>query len=232
VSELRAVVFDLDGTLLDHDAAALAGLRAWLPTVGARGDLEPYERTWFGMLDRYFPAARAGQITWAQNRELRMRDFAAETGLAILDPVVEARTYVEAYQGNWTAFPDAVGAVRQVANAGFVVGVLTNGEHEQQGAKLRAIGLAHLVDVMIASSTIQAGKPEVIAYQAVCARLAVDLPDAVMVGDNYDLDVLGARAAGMRAIHLDRAGGHPSPDDERVRSLADLRTALAVRVGG
>jgi putative hydrolase of the HAD superfamily len=43
-----------------------------------------------------------------------------------------------------------------------------------------------------------------------------------MVGDNYEIDILGARAAGLSAIHLDRSARHPGPDRERISTLNDL----------
>jgi putative hydrolase of the HAD superfamily len=44
-----------------------------------------------------------------------------------------------------------------------------------------------------------------------------------MVGDNYDLDVLGARAAGLQAIHLDRKRAETRPERSRITSLHELK---------
>jgi putative hydrolase of the HAD superfamily len=45
-----------------------------------------------------------------------------------------------------------------------------------------------------------------------------------MVGDNYELDVLAARAAGLSAIHLDRSADRSEPAGDRISTLHDLLT--------
>ena len=76
---------------------------------------------------------------------------------------------------------------------------------------------------MFASSQLPAVKPDRRAYIEAC-RLHVDPAHALMVGDNYELDVLAARAAGPSAIHLDRFADRPEPTGDRISTLHDLLT--------
>jgi putative hydrolase of the HAD superfamily len=115
--------------------------------------------------------------------------------------------FLECYQQSWEAFPDARTALEVAQSNGWRIGVLTNGSTLQQNAKLTAIGLAELVDVVSTSEALGFSKPAREAYQLTCEALGTDPAETLMIGDNLDLDVLGARAAGLSAEHLDRAAG-------------------------
>lgn len=84
--------------------------------------------------------------------------------------------------------------------------MVTNGQAGQQQAKLVATGLADVCGPVLASTRLGVAKPDPRAYAAACARMSVAPARALMVGDNYELDVVAARAAGLRAVHLDRDG--------------------------
>lgn len=120
------------------------------------------------------------------------------------------------------AFGDAAPALRRVAAAGLRTAVLTNGDQAQQTAKLAKIGLLDLCGPVFASSGLPAAKPDRRAYLTACDRLGVGPAEALMVGDNYELDVAAARAAGLPAIHLARAAGSPGSGHGQISTLHDL----------
>ncbi len=127
--------------------------------------------------------------------------------------------YLAAYTSAWQAYDDAVPTLERVRDAGLAVAVLTNGDKAQQTAKLRATGLLDLCGPVLASSALPAAKPSRVAYDAVCDVLGLSPAQLLMVGDNLEVDVLGARAAGFRAVHLDRS--RPTGPDS-IETLHDL----------
>ena len=100
------------------------------------------------------------------------------------------------------------------------LGVLTNGVPEWQFGKLEAEGIADRFDATVASYEAGAHKPEQAVFDLAEDRLPAD--GYVMVGDDYEADVLGARDAGWQAVHLDRAA-----EGVRVGSERDLDALLA-----
>jgi putative hydrolase of the HAD superfamily len=223
---LAVVLFDLDGTLVDHHAATKAALHAWLPGYGlTRADIDALEPTWASVEQRHHGAWEAGLVSFTEQRRGRLRDFLPVIGQDVPEDRLDAvfAEYLACYQASWTAFDDAAPALARVAAAGLRTAILTNGDQAQQTAKLAATGLLDWCGPVFASSHLPAAKPDPRAYDHVCRRLGVKPDQVLMVGDNYDFDVLAARAAGLSAVHLARSAGQAAPAEDSITTLHELR---------
>jgi len=207
---MKAVVFDLDDTLFDHTTSATNAVRGWVTELGVAPTDELIAQ-WFEIERRCFDDWLAGTLTHQGQRRARLGEFLPLLGQPVpssedaQDKAFEL--FLAWYRRNWAAFDDARPALEVARSNGWRIGVLTNGSTPQQNAKLEQIGLAELVDVVCTSQSLGYGKPAVQAYQLTCEALGVEPAETLMIGDNLDLDVLGARAAGLAAAHLDRAAG-------------------------
>jgi putative hydrolase of the HAD superfamily len=207
---VKAVVFDLDNTLFDHTGSATLALRSWVTDLGVL-PTDALVAEWFVIEDRVYPRWLSGELTHQGQRRARLYEFLPLIGHPV--PPTEAAQdeffegYLRHYRAHWIAYPDARPALEVARGNGWRIGVLTNGSTVQQNAKLQAIGLAELVDVVCTSESLGVSKPDPLAYQRVCDELGVEPGDALMLGDNLELDVLAARSAGLAARHLDRAAG-------------------------
>lgn len=168
--------------------------------------------TWFATEELQFERWRAGEISFQEQRRERLRSVLPTIGVqppadsAELDDLFEH--YGRAYRSAWRAYPDSVRLLHELRSAGLRVGVLTNGTQEQQLDKLKAIGLIDSLDVVCTSERIGAHKPALNAFRAFADELGVSAEECLFVGDNAEHDVAGARAAGMRALLIDRRGDH------------------------
>lgn len=224
-SSIRGVLLDLDGTLLDHGGAVAEALHAWLPSLAVAVTADVLA-AWEAIQERHLVAWRDGRVSFAQQRRDRLRDFLPAVGVAFtdddgyLDRLFDG--YLRCYETAWRAFDDVDDALTALAGAGVPTAVLTNGTVEQQTAKLAATGLLGRVGPVCTAEELGCAKPHAGAYLSACARLGLP-PEAVLhVGDRYDLDVTAARAAGLRAVHLDRTGAGPASERWRITSLRDL----------
>ncbi|TCC59738.1 HAD family hydrolase [Kribbella pittospori] len=207
---MKAVIFDLDNTLFDHTRSATYAIRSWIPELGGTTTDELVAQ-WFVIEDRVYSQFMALEITHQEQRRGRLRDF-----LPLLDhPVPPADEeldelftgYLHHYKSSWTAYPDARPALEVARSNGLRIGVLTNGSTKQQNAKIEAIGLADLIDVVCTTESLGISKPAPETYLRTCEALGVDPVETLMIGDNLELDVLAPRALGLTAHHLDRAAG-------------------------
>jgi putative hydrolase of the HAD superfamily len=207
---MKAVIFDLDNTLFDHTLCATRGIESWVRELGGTPTPELIAE-WFVIEERNFDAWLAGDLTHQGQRRGRLIDFLPLIGHPVptTDNELDATfaQFLQHYQNNWVAFPDARPALEVVRSNGWRIAILTNGSTPQQNAKLEAIGLADLVDVVCCSDSLGVSKPNPQAYLLTCQALGVDPADTLMIGDNLALDVLAPRAAGLTAHHLDRTTG-------------------------
>lgn len=95
---------------------------------------------------------------------------------------------------------------------GLRLAVLTNGEQVQQEDKLRRMGILDEFDAVLAASELPAFKPSRLAFDALCAALNQLASSVVYVGDDLAVDAIGARAAGLTSVWIDRhgRGGEPA----------------------
>ncbi|RWR24824.1 HAD family hydrolase [Agrococcus lahaulensis] len=211
LSRFTAIGFDLDGTLFDHRGSALVGVDEFLGSLGVATTAFAHE-LWLAAEATHFERWRAGEITFEEQRRERLRTVLPALGIeapdrpAALDALF-AR-YADAYRRSWRAFDDAAQLLRLLRRSGLRLGLLTNGTREQQHDKLRAIGLIDEFDVICISEEIGVAKPDARAFSALAEQLEVDPDQCLFVGDNAEHDVLGASAAGMAPLLVDRYGQH------------------------
>ncbi|WP_156229156.1 HAD family hydrolase [Corynebacterium comes] len=211
-----AVLFDLDGTLVDHDHAARAGVDAWCRSLGMPEN--QWDR-WSDIERRWFTRFENGEVSHLGQRIERCREFLDRPELSDTEALGLYGYYLSVYRENWRAYPDAAASLNSALAVGLKVGILTNGAEVMQRAKLESTGLWREGMVMCATVEIGAPKPRPEAYLGALERLGVQAADTVMIGDSWANDVEGARRAGLAAIHLVREGAASTGS---VRSLAEI----------
>ncbi|MGV8910753.1 MAG: HAD family hydrolase [Propionicimonas sp.] len=154
---LRGVLFDLDGTLLDHRGAADHAARIWAGRVVRTGLADDPARRWKVLEARHFPLFERGDCTFQEQRRLRVRAFHPDLELLGDSEADDLfADYLELYRAAWRPCPGAHQLLDTAIATGYRVGVLTNGDHEQQCEKLAAIGLTQPGLELFASSRLGA----------------------------------------------------------------------------
>jgi FMN phosphatase YigB (HAD superfamily) len=128
----------------------------------------------------------------------------------------------------WTSQATSTWAQTGNKGTGIGVAVLTNGDPHQQRLKLQRTGLLGHFDRVLTPTEVGAPKPDVTAFVNACAMLAADPATTAYVGDNLAVDAVGAAAAGLRGIWLDRPESDATlpPAVTRITSLSALAASL------
>lgn len=202
-ADTRAVLYDLDGTLVDHEHAARAGVESWSRALGLPAG--QWQR-WLTIERRWFTAFENGEVSHLGQRVERCREFIGRPELSDDEALTLYEDYLAVYRSNWVAYPDALPSLQAALGQGLTVGILTNGAEEMQRAKLERTGL--WLDGMIMCATVELGapKPQPESYRAALSKVGASAGHTVMIGDSWENDVAGARRAGLHAVHLDRSG--------------------------
>src|SRR5690242_19770411 len=115
------------------------------------------------------------------------------------------------------AYPEVPGALEELRQLGVARVVVSNWDVSLR-AVLDETGLAPLLDGLVISAEVGASKPDPAIFARALEAAGVSPDQALHVGDTAEADLAGARAAGIRALHLDRSGA----DGDALASLAEL----------
>jgi HAD superfamily hydrolase (TIGR01549 family) len=218
---LRAVLFDLDDTLFDHEACAREALRTVHQAHRSFTLLAfaEFERAHREALEELHAQVVAGQLALDTARVARFRRLFEIAGAAPEDVACQAaRQYRSAY----------VTARRAVAGAQVLlaalrprvrIAVISNNVLAEQQEKMRVCGLEPYVDALVVSEETGIAKPDPAIFHLALERVDCRPDEAVMIGDSWIADIAGAAAAGIPAIWFNRRRLLPPDPDASVPQL-------------
>ncbi len=225
-SSVRVLLLDAGGVLIKPSFARVA------EALGFRGVAVPVERLAAAEprakqeLDRD-PAAGAG--TDAERGWHYFNLVLSHAGVArsaATDAALEELRRWHARSNLWEDVPDGVRAsLARFRTGGRRLAVVSNA-NGTVGALLDRLELSRFFDAVLDSAVEGVEKPDPRLFLLALERLGAAPGEAAHVGDFYSVDVVGARAAGIRPILLDEAGLYPDADCPRVRSLTELAEHL------
>jgi 2-haloacid dehalogenase len=122
-------------------------------------------------------------------------------------------------------FPDVVDALTRIKDHGLKLVILSNGDPDMLAAGVRYSGTEHLWDRVISVSEANSFKPHRHTYLTAAALVGLE-PSEILFVSNHAFDCVGAKAAGMATVYVDRRrrpfGNARYPPDLIVADLADL----------
>jgi putative hydrolase of the HAD superfamily len=226
VTDLRAVLFDVDFTLcrpgpeLGPEGYAALGREYGLALDPAR-----YEDARLAAIEdlRQHPELDHDEEIWVRFTEDIVRGMGGGGSAAVGEI---ARTIVRRWEevAQFELYDDVVPVLGELRRRGLRLGLISNTSRDL-GAFVRHFSLD--VDAWIASGSYGKVKPSPLIFGAALELVGCEPRAALMVGDSPRDDVAGARAVGMRALLLDRAGRFPEEHD-RIESLAELPAMLGL----
>ncbi|MER5887325.1 HAD family hydrolase, partial [Streptomyces sp. NPDC001941] len=134
-------------------------------------------------------------------------------------------SHVVRYEAAWQLFPDAVPVLDLLAGT-CRHAVLSNSSLRHQERKLRTLGVRDRFEVVLCAVELGVHKPAPEAFHAACDALSLAPHEVAYVGDHPDIDAVGAVAAGLTGIWLDRLDQGGRPELTRIRGLAELPGVL------
>jgi HAD superfamily hydrolase (TIGR01549 family) len=217
---MGGVIFDLDDTLYPRERFVRSGLAA----------VAQYVERSFGI-----PADRALTTMLKVSGAAPAAEFQTLCDVCMLprDLLPQMLAAYRAHVPSLWLFHDAEATLQRLRAEGWRLAILTNGLPDVQALKVEALGLRVLVDhVVFAAEYAAEGKPHPAPFQETLRRLSLPAGDCVMVGDDVERDVRGARAVGLHTIRMAREDSTVPCEAEAVlKFLSDVPAAAASLVG-
>jgi HAD superfamily hydrolase (TIGR01509 family) len=205
---IEAVVFDLDGVLLDSEEIWDRAREELARERGGRWH-DRAQRDMMGMSSTEWSRYMADVIGLPEPPEEINRE------------VVHRLT--ELYREELPAIPGAREAVERLA-ARWPLGLASSSNRELIDLALELLGVEHLFTATVSSEEVARGKPAPDVYLEAARRLGVDPTTAAAVEDSHN-GILSAKAAGMRVIAIPNA--HFPPDEDALAAADVVLDSLA-----
>ena len=219
------IFFDLDGTLLDHKLSEYSGVKAFYIENKQHFSIDENEfyQLWCNLSEKNFKRYLDGEISFRQQRIIRLKELFSSVGLYLRDSEAEIKFkfYLFHYEKNWKPFDDVIPCLESLENCRL--GIISNGNHDQQLLKLERMGIEKYFETIITSGLVGAAKPDIKIFQTACERANLSPENCYYIGDDLETDILSCKKTGINGIWLNRKREKlTNPDVKMIYNLDEL----------
>ena len=201
------ILFDLDDTIFDHKHSRLCGLMALqnlfphLESVPLKNLEAEHER----FLSANYDAILAGKISIDDARVERIKNLLGTFGIQASKPFLQQADaiYRTVYYENRQPIPGVIQLMESL-KSNIQLGLVTNGLSTLQQEKIDICNVRHLLEFIFISEEIGYKKPEKEFFEYILSQTKSTPEQTILVGDLWDLDIMGGFGAGMRTVWLNR----------------------------
>jgi HAD superfamily hydrolase (TIGR01509 family) len=210
--DLRAVIFDLDGVVVDSEPYSMQALVDVLGEYGIVPSPDELRRSYGRTLTEDF------------------QDYFGHHGVAadVRTAVARKRArYFESAAGKLRPFPGVLSLLERVAARGYRLAAASSGERDKVTFTLDALGLEGRFEVIVTGDDVRHSKPDPAIYLTAAARLGV-APEGCLAIEDAPNGVLAAKRAGMRCLAITNSVSREAlaGADAIVESLTDDLSAI------
>ncbi|WP_337019290.1 HAD-IA family hydrolase [Oceanobacillus massiliensis] len=223
---IRAVIFDLDGTLLNRDASVHKFIE------------NQYERLieWLGhipkenYISRFLELDCRGYV-WKDKVYQQLID---EFNINRVSWKWLLQDYITEFHQHCIPFPNLIGTLEGLRNSSIRLGMITNGKGQFQMDNIRALGIENYFDTILISEWEGMKKPNPEIFKKALSQMNVSRNESMYVGDHPENDVDAARNIGMCGVWKRDKQWDDAEADFIIDDLTELRLIIREikRVGG
>ncbi|UCE96644.1 MAG: HAD family hydrolase [Candidatus Bathyarchaeota archaeon] len=224
---IKAVLFDLGGTILDFN---------W------KHPAEIYQKVLFSLgISKSFDEAKAAFLKaekeakdinlFSSYGKIDQKEYSDQWGALVLKHLglAENLELVRTVQSKWddftnfTIYPEAKDVLLELQQRGLKLGLISNGYEDGLHRLLRDLNLGKSTfDIVVGIDTVQCMKPHPDIFKYALRKLKVRPEEALFVGDELEVDYNGAKNVGIQALLIDRAEKQKQGDLRTIKNLKDV----------
>lgn len=211
---IQAVLFDLDGTLLNRDASVVSFIDDQYERMhGSLGHI-PKEL----YVGRFIELDSRGYVWKDRVYAQLIQEFEIEqTTVELL-----LEDYLAHFRFHCHPFDGLQAMLESLKQQGVKLGIISNGKEKFQLDNIKALGIEKWFDVILISESENLRKPDPRIFARAMARLNVLPPHSLFVGDHPTTDVEAARKAGMIGVWKKDAGWDVAEADYSIDELTEV----------
>jgi len=189
---IKAIFFDLDGTLLDREAS----LKHFTSTQYQRFSSALQGISPDNYISRFIELDCRGHV-W---KDKVYQSLVSEFSIQKLSWQDLLRDYENQFIHSCVPFPHMRDTLDILHRDGYFLGIITNGRGTFQTGTIQGLGIENYFEVILISEVEGVRKPEAEIFYRALQKLGVTAEQSVFVGDDPTTDVLGAKSIGMKAV--------------------------------
>ena len=216
---IKAIIFDLDNTLVDFIAMKHAAIQAAIVAMVDAGLKIPEDEAEKKIFEIYDEEGIEDQKVFDKflQKELGQIDYRIHAAGII--------GYRRAREAALVLYPHVQMALMEFVKKGLKLAVVTDAPRLQAWLRLCQLNLHHFFDVVITYEDTKKRKPDPEPFEKALATLKVDYHETIMVGDWVERDIVGAKLLGMKSVFArygDRFDTTNSGADYEINDILEL----------
>ena len=192
--KIKAVFFDIDDTLYDSTKLAHMARKNAIKAMIDAGLPEKDEKKVFKTLKKIIEKFGSN---YPRHYDELIKEIGGHWNPKIIASGVVA--YEHTKVGYLKPFPKIVPTILDLKNK-YKLGIISNGLAIKQWEKLVGLGIHHLFDIVVTSEEEGSKKPDVKIFKHAMKQLDLNPEECIMIGDRIEIDITGAKAAGMHTV--------------------------------
>ncbi|RWZ58588.1 HAD family hydrolase [Halobacillus fulvus] len=189
---IKAIIFDLDGTLLDRDTSVKVFVSRQYDRLNQRLQHIPKEK----YIERFIQLDDHGYV-W---KDRVYRQLIHEFTIDRLTADELLHDYLIHFKDSCVPFPGLIEVLEELKRRHFQIGMITNGKGQFQLDNIKALGIDSYIEAILISDWEGIKKPDPLIFKRATKRLKVSPEECVFIGDHPEKDVEAAKKSGMRSV--------------------------------
>ncbi|MEQ3796431.1 YjjG family noncanonical pyrimidine nucleotidase [Flavobacteriaceae bacterium MJ-SS4] len=227
INGLTDVFFDLDHTLWDFDKNSALTFEKIFKMNSLNIHLESFLQYYEPINLKYWKLFREEQIDKASLRYRRLADTFDKLGISVNDNIIDklSEDYIDHLSSFNHLFDDTI-HILDYLKPKYKLHIITNGFKEVQEGKLQNSKISHYFNTVTNSEIVGVKKPNPKVFNFALNLAQADVETSIMIGDNYEADILGALNVGFDVIHFNYHDEEVDKNIKQITNLLDLKTYL------
>ncbi|MFD2915395.1 YjjG family noncanonical pyrimidine nucleotidase [Psychroserpens luteus] len=224
---IKHIFFDLDHTLWDFDKNSALTFEKIFKVHDLDLDTSVFLEVYEPINLNYWKLYREEKIDKESLRYKRLKDAFDAVGFKVSDDIINQLsedyiTYLTTFNHLFDGTVDLLNYLQPV----YDLHIITNGFEEAQQRKMDNASISHFFKTITNSETAGVKKPNPIIFNHALQASNANPNDSIMIGDNYEADILGAIDVGLDVILFNYHNYNAEPHIKQVTRLVDLKKYL------
>jgi len=221
MNTIKDIFFDLDHTLWDFEANSKLAFESVFEKHNLKIDMLKFFNYYVPINTKYWRLFRNEKVSKEALKTGRLKDTFKILKIQVSDEKIMllAEDYLRELPKHNELFPGVFELLDYLQDKKYQMHIITNGFNKVQHEKLLASKLKPYFNVIITSENAGVKKPNPVIFNQAVKLAKSSMKQSVMIGDNYEADIMGAKNAGMEAIFCNFEN---NPIGENIKSINNL----------